>query len=63
MFSCKFYEIFKNTFFLEAIGATAPETSSQAVCLDIVIKTSKWHQLRQYFHYIANFENAFCLLR
>ena len=23
MFSCNFYEVFKNTFFIEALGATA----------------------------------------
>ena len=26
MFSCKFYEVFKNTFFTEALGATASES-------------------------------------
>ena len=49
MFSCEFYKIFKNTFFIEALGATASECSNQAVCLEIIIKISKWHQLRQYF--------------
>ena len=38
MFSYKFYQIFKNTFSLEAIGVAASESSSQAVCLDIIIK-------------------------
>ena len=41
MFSCKFYEVFKNTFLIEALEVTASESSSQAVCLDIIIKTSK----------------------
>ena len=49
MFSFKFYKIFNTTFSLESIEATASESSSQAVCLDIIIKTSKWHKLRQYF--------------
>ena len=31
MFSCNFHEIFINTFFVEALGATASEFSSQAV--------------------------------
>ena len=41
MFSCNFYKVFKNTFFIEALEATAFESSSQAVCLDIIIKASK----------------------
>ena len=47
LFSCKFHEIFKNRFFIEALGATASESICQAVCLDIITKTSKSHQLRQ----------------
>ena len=39
MFFCTFWEVFKNTFFIEAPGATASESSSQAVCLDIITKT------------------------
>ena len=34
MFSCNFCEVFKDNFSLEAIGATASRSSSQAVCLD-----------------------------
>ena len=49
MFSCKFYKIFKNTFFIDDLGATAFEYLSQTVCQDIIIKTSKEHQLREYF--------------
>ena len=41
MFSCKFYEIFKNTFSLEAIEATAFESSSQAVFLEYYNKDIK----------------------
>ena len=39
----------KKTFSLDSIGATISESSSQTVCLDIIIKTSNWHKLRQYF--------------
>ena len=38
MFSCRFYENFKNSFFMEALGAT--ESPSQAVHLDIIINSS-----------------------
>ena len=37
MFSCKFYEIFKRTFSVKAIGKSACESSSQVVYLDIAI--------------------------
>ena len=40
MFSCNFYEVFKNTFFTEVFEATASEFSSQAVYLDVIRKTS-----------------------
>ena len=56
-------QIFKNTFFIEALGATAFESSSQVVRLVIIKKTSNWHQFRQFFDYITSFENVFCLLR
>ena len=46
VFSCKFYQIFKNTYFIESLGVTASESSSQTVSLHIIIKTCKWHQLR-----------------
>ena len=49
MFSCNFYEVFKYTFFIEALEATASASLSQAVYPDIIIKTSKKHQLWQYF--------------
>ena len=46
VFFCKFYKIFKKTYFIEYLGATAIKSSSQAVSLHIMIKTCKWHQLR-----------------
>ena len=49
-------------FLIEALGATASKSSIQAVCLDIIVNRSKWHQMRQYFDYIAKFENDFCLV-
>ena len=59
MFSCKLYDIFKNNFFIKGLGATASESSSQV----IIIKTSKWHQLRQYFWQYCQLSKCFCLMR
>ena len=49
MISCNFYEIFKNTFFVEPLEATASEPSNQAVCSDIIKKISTWNQSWKYF--------------
>ena len=55
-----FYDIFSNTFFIEALGVTASGSSSQAVCLDIILKISNWYQYwNNIFYYNANFENVF----
>ena len=32
-------------FLIEALGATASKSSIQAVCLDIIVNTSKWQQI------------------
>ena len=58
----EFYEIFKNAFFIEALGVTASDSSSQAVYHDIIVKTLKYHNCSNIFDHIANFENAFCRL-
>ena len=47
--SCNFYEVFKNTFFVEPLEATASEPLNQAVCSDIIKKISTWTQLWKYF--------------
>ena len=49
MISCNFYEIFKNTFFVEPLEATASEPSNQAVCSGIIKKISTWNQSWKYF--------------
>ena len=43
MISCNFYEVFKNTFFVEPVGATTSEPSNQTVCSDIIKEISKWN--------------------
>lgn len=35
IFSCKFCEVFKYTFFIKHLQATASDSESQVVCLDI----------------------------
>ena len=59
MFSCKFYKDFKNNFFIIALDVTPSESSTQATCLDIIIKTSTWHQLHQYFWLYYQLQKCF----
>ena len=63
MISCKFYEVFKNTFFVEPLEATASEPSNQPLCSDIIKKYRNEINRGNIFDYSANFGNAFCLLR
>ena len=56
-------EILKNTFFIELIWATLYDSSSQALCLEIIMKILKWHQLRQFCWLYYKLRKVFCLLR
>ena len=56
-------EVFKNTFFVEPLGATASEPSNQPLCSDIIKKYRNEINNGNIFDYSANFRNAFCLLR
>ena len=47
IFSGKFCEVFKYTFFIKHLQATASDSESQVVCLDITTKSAKCYQLRQ----------------
>ena len=49
------------TFFIEASQTTASKSSSQAGYLDFIIKTLKWHQLRQYFGLYCQLRKCFFL--
>ena len=41
IFSGKFCEVFKYTFFIKHLQATASDSESQVVCLDITTKSAK----------------------
>ena len=52
----------KNIFFKELLWATLSDSSSQAPCLEIIIKILKWHQLRK-FCWIYTFLHNLQLIR
>ena len=56
-------EVFKNTFFVEPLEATASEPSNQPLCSDIIKKYRNEINGGNIFDYSANLRNAFCLLR
>ena len=62
IFSCKAYEVFQNTFSTDDLGGSIAESSSQTICLDIIINDQKDINCGN-IDYIANFENVFRLGR